>query len=159
MGLKRPGLSAKPPEPALIMAMGSKPASEMSKSKRAVMKAKRVSKIARGRLAKALVLRGKFEKTRSGLRAEGLMKNKRGKVVSKRASAARARSSKDWIDALMKARGALNLSGFVAINGKSAQGKALYLKAKTAYDEQRSARTQGPAVVWVVCSVQTYRYT
>jgi hypothetical protein len=120
--------------------------SDKSKSKRVVMKAKRVSKIARGRLAKALVLRGRFEKTRGGIRAEGLMKNKRGKVVSKRASAAWARRNKDWVDACMTARGALNLSGFVAINGKSVQGKALYLRAKTAYDETKSAKLQGSAV-------------
>merc|ERR1712008_366789 len=130
--------SAKPPASALIMALLKKMASDKSKSKRVVMKA--ISTIARGRLAKALVLRGRFEKTRGGIRAEGLMKNKRGKVVSKRASAAWVRRNKDWVDACMKARGALNLSGFVAINGKSMQGKALYLKAKTAYEETRSAK-------------------
>merc|ERR1719490_653682 len=101
-----------------------------------VMKGKRISKIARGRLAKAMVLRGKFEKTTGGLRAESLMRNKYGKVVSKKKSAVGARSPKHWTDSVMSARKQLNLDGFVAINGKSVQGKALYLQAKAAYKEK-----------------------
>merc|ERR1719510_2304065 len=119
-------------------------ASEKNKSKRVVMKAKRVSKIARGRFAKVLVLRGKFEKTQGGIRADGLMKNKWGKVVSKRSSAAWVRRGKDWIDATVQARQVLNLKGFVAVNGKSLQGKALYLKAKTAYEDKRAKRVALP---------------
>merc|ERR1719230_1376154 len=60
----------------------------------------------------------------------------RGKVVSK------ARSDhgkklfvknglKAWSEAIKKARKALGLTGFVAIKGRSAQGKALYVKAKS----------------------------
>jgi len=105
-----------------------------------VMKGKRVSKIARGRLAKSMVLRGKFEKTTGGLRAESLMRNKRGKIVSKRKSAANARTSKDWIDSIISARKLLNLDGFVLINGKSPQGKALYIKAKAAYNEKQRGK-------------------
>merc|ERR1719276_299163 len=124
-----------------IMALAKLPSDKKSKSKRLVMKAKRVSKIARGRFAKVLVMRGKFEKTQGGIRADGLMKNKQGKIVSKRASAAWVRRNKDWIDAVVQARQVLNLSGFVAVNGKSMQGKALYLKAKTAYEDKRSAKS------------------
>eukprot|EP00971_Amphidinium_carterae_P259133 5142527-Amphidinium_carterae.1 len=58
------------------------------KSPKTVMKAKRVSKIASGRLAKAMVLKGAREKTSGGLKKDALMKNKRGKIVSKRAAAA-----------------------------------------------------------------------
>merc|ERR1719195_2095613 len=86
-----------------------------------------------------MVLRGKFEKTTGGLRAESLMRNKRGKVVSKRKSAANARTSKDWIDSVISARKLLNLDGFVAINGKSSQGKSC-LRRKTAWksvDQER----------------------
>merc|ERR1711992_135855 len=50
------------------------------------MKAKRVSKIAKGRLAKALVLRGSKEKTQGGLTKDMIIKNKRGKLVSKKQS-------------------------------------------------------------------------
>eukprot|EP00972_Heterocapsa_arctica_P052703 7757185-Heterocapsa_arctica.AAC.1 len=51
------------------------------------MKAKRVSKIAKGRLAKSMVLRGSKAKTSGGLTKDGIFKNKRGKVVSEKASA------------------------------------------------------------------------
>merc|ERR1719284_1235794 len=97
-----------------------------------VMKAKRVSKVARGRFAKALVFRGSKEKTAGGLAKEGLMRNKRGKIVSKRASARGKRSYthiEDWTEAVMEAREALNVHGFVPVNGKSLKGKALYVKA------------------------------
>merc|ERR1711966_505647 len=105
---------------------------QASQAKR-VMKSKRVSKIATGRLAKVMVLKGKKEKTSGGLRADALMKNKRGKVVSKRASAAgKKKYSKieSWVEALMAAREALHVKGFVAVNGKTLQGKALYVKTK-----------------------------
>merc|ERR1719194_343168 len=62
-----------------------------------------------------------------------LMKNKRGKVVSKRQSAAGKRKFhqiKHWVDAIMKTRASLGLRGFVAINGRTLVGKALYVKAK-----------------------------
>merc|ERR1719392_98280 len=98
-----------------------------------VKKSKRVSKIARGRFAKVLVLRGSKEKTSGGLRCDALMKNKRGKVVSKRASAngkRRYKNIESWTEGVMAARSALRLTGFVAINGKSLMGKALYVKAK-----------------------------
>merc|ERR1719235_2262700 len=98
-----------------------------------VRKAKRVSKVASGRYAKSVVFRGSKEKTRSGLTREMLMKNKRGKVVSKRANAAGKRKFhqiKGWMEAFMKARSSLNLKGFVAINGGSLVGKALYVKTK-----------------------------
>ena len=131
---------AKRLESDIIMALPKLASEKRSTSKRVVMKAKRVSNIARGRFAKVLVMRGKFEKTQGGIRAEGLMKNKRGKVVSKRSSAAWVRRGKNWIDATMQARQVLNLKGFVAVNGKSLQGKALYLKAKTAYEEKQCAK-------------------
>merc|ERR1719231_779691 len=98
------------------------------------MKKKAVSKIARGRFAKALVLRGTKQKTVGGLTADKLIKNKRGKVVSKRQSAAGKRQYKNikpWVEAFIAARKALHVQGFHAVNGKSLQGKALYFKAKS----------------------------
>merc|ERR1711948_236767 len=76
--------------------------------------------------------RGSKEKTVGGLTSNMLMKNKRGKIVSKRASASGKRSFKNiegWVEACMSARKDLKMSGFVAVNGKSVQGKALYAKA------------------------------
>merc|ERR1712063_186983 len=48
------------------------------------MKAMKNSVIARGRMAKCLVFRGSREHTVGGLKASDLMKNKQGKVVSKK---------------------------------------------------------------------------
>eukprot|EP00931_Biecheleriopsis_adriatica_P011051 TRINITY_DN112126_c0_g1_i1.p1 TRINITY_DN112126_c0_g1~~TRINITY_DN112126_c0_g1_i1.p1 ORF type:complete len:145 (-),score=57.03 TRINITY_DN112126_c0_g1_i1:166-600(-) len=99
-----------------------------------VMKAKaRQTKIAKGRYAKVMVFKGKKEKTVGGLKQESLIKNKRGKVVSKKASALGKRRFKNiegWVEAVMAAREAMHTTGFVAINGKSLQGQALYVKAK-----------------------------
>lgn len=109
-------------------------------------KAKRVTKVAKGRLAKALVLRGSKEKTVGGLTRDALMRNKRGKVVSKRASAAGKRCFNNiqaWVDSVVEARRALHLSGFVAINGKSLQGKALYVKTKALCLARRGADSSG----------------
>merc|ERR1712151_1192798 len=100
------------------------------------MKAKRVSKIAKGRLGRAQVLRGTKEKTASGLTKDKLVKNKRGKVVSKKQSAAGKRSYsaiKMWTESVVAARKALNLKGMVIINGSKLEGKALYAKAKAIY--------------------------
>merc|ERR1712137_1504979 len=100
------------------------------------MKSKRVSIIAKGKFARAAVLAGKKQKTSTGLTKDKLMRNKYGKIVSKAASArskkAYAKSSiKTWAEAVKSARKSLALTGFVAINGKSAQGKALYAKTKS----------------------------
>merc|ERR1711974_106333 len=100
------------------------------------MKTKRVSVIARGKLARAAVLAGRKTKTASGLTKEKLTRNKFGRIVSKAASARAKRvyatsGLKKWGDAIKMARKTLALKGFVAINGKSAQGKALYAKAKS----------------------------
>merc|ERR1711934_826551 len=111
-----------------------------SRGKAKAMKAKRVSKIAHGRFAKALVFRGAKEKTQGGLKADMLMKNKRGKVVSKRMSARGKRmfrNIEDWVESVMEAREALHVSGFCAINGKSLQGKALYVKARALRQQRR----------------------
>merc|ERR1719436_1901609 len=97
------------------------------------MKAKRVSKIASGRMAKSLVLRGRKERTKGGLTQESLMRNKRGKVVSKKKNAAGKRLFKNigaWVYCLMDARKALKISGFCAVNGQTPQGRALYVKCR-----------------------------
>merc|ERR1711860_5835 len=94
-------------------------------------KAMKVSKIGKGKHAKAMVLRGSKEKTSGGLKAGDLKKNKHGKVVSKKSS---ARASKNkFPKAVVAARKALGIKGFVAIGGKTAQGKALLAKARSIY--------------------------
>merc|ERR1711869_36980 len=99
----------------------------MAKAMKA-MKKKSVSKIGRGRYAKSMVLRGSKEKTVGGLTAKDLIKNKYGKVVSKKSSS-RAKKS-PWIQAIAKARKALKITGFVAIK----KGSPVYVKAKEFYN-------------------------
>ena len=74
------------------------------------------------------------EKTSTGLHKTDLMKNKSGRVVTKKqhakGKALFQQFAKKWLEACMQARKELGLKGFCAIGGKSAQGKALYAKAK-----------------------------
>merc|ERR1719191_2172260 len=97
------------------------------------MKKKAVSKIAKGRYAKSVVFRGTKAKTYTGLTKADLVKNKRGKIVTKKQMALGkglyAKFGKTWITAVQKARKALGVKGFVAIK----KGSALYKKAKEFY--------------------------
>ena len=108
-----------------------KKAKKPKKAKKA-RKAKRVSKIAKGKRAKSAVFKGRKEKTASGHKKSDLMKNKAGKVVTKKSHAAGVKSYKrisGWTAACVKARKALNCKGFVAIK----KGSALYNKARSFY--------------------------
>merc|ERR1712173_351632 len=100
------------------------------------MKAMGVSKIAKGKLRKLVVFNGNKEKTSGGLTKAQLTKNKNGKIVSKASSAAGNKAYKHisgWTKACQAARKALGIKGFCIIGGKTAQGKALYAKAKSLY--------------------------
>jgi hypothetical protein len=107
--------------------MKSMKSMKAKKSMRKMKAAMRVSKIGKGRLAKSQVLKGKKMKTVGGLTAKDLMKNKNGKVVSKKRS---ARGKKNqWILAVQRARKELKVKGFTAVK----KGSALYNKAKSYY--------------------------
>merc|ERR1711920_458950 len=99
-------------------------------------KAMKVSNIAKGKLARVVVFKGGKAKTASGMTKDKLTKSKSGKIVSKAASA-RAKKAwvssplKKWVDACKQARKVLGVKGFVAVGGKTAQGKALYAKVKS----------------------------
>merc|ERR1712187_729525 len=101
-----------------------------------VKKAMKVSKVAKGKRARAAVFSGSKEKTLSGLTKANLTKSKTGRIVSKKASD-RAKKNfakstlKKWRDACKAARKELGIKGFCAVGGKSAQGKALYAKVKS----------------------------
>merc|ERR1719213_108438 len=79
------------------------------------MKKKAVTKIAKGRMAKVVVFRGSKAKTSIGLTKNDLVKNKQGKIVSKKqqakGKALYAKFSKNWISAVQKARKALGVKG------------------------------------------------
>uniref|UniRef100_A0A7S4WBN0 Uncharacterized protein n=1 Tax=Alexandrium monilatum TaxID=311494 RepID=A0A7S4WBN0_9DINO len=108
-----------------MKAVMKKPGTKGMKAMKA-MKARK-SKVARGKLAKSQVYKGRRERTSGGLKASDIIRNKSGKFVSKRASA--AGKNKPWPKAVAAARKALGLTGFVTIN-RGPEGKALYAKAK-----------------------------
>merc|ERR1712075_35782 len=95
----------------------------------AAMKAMRAmgKKAISARTAVRQAFAGKIAKTKGGLTATSLTKNKHGKIVSKKKSQFGKKSL--WIAAVQKARKALGVKGFVAIK----KGSALYKKAKELY--------------------------
>merc|ERR1712217_261616 len=101
------------------------------------MKVKKTSTIARGKLAKLSVFRGTKEKTVGWMTKDKLTHGKNGKVVSKAQSAAAKKRYASgigrWTKAVQAAKKALNIKGFAIVGGKTAQGKALYAKAKALY--------------------------
>merc|ERR550537_1860872 len=76
------------------------------------MKKKAVSKIAKGKYARSVVFRGTKAKTATGLTKGDLIKNKRGKIVTKKSVAAGKKAYnniKSWTAACQKARKALGI--------------------------------------------------
>merc|ERR1711904_403618 len=71
-----------------MAAMKAMKAMKAMAAMKAMKKSKSVSKIAKGKFAKALVFRGTKAKTSSGLTKGDLIKNAQGKIVSKKQSAA-----------------------------------------------------------------------
>merc|ERR1719171_2089397 len=101
-------------------------------------KAMKVSTIAKNKYAKRTVFNGKTGKTKTsgGLTKAHLTKNKNGKIVSKKQSAAGKKAFKHiskWTAAVNKARKQLGVKGFQAVGGKSAKGQALLKKARSIY--------------------------
>merc|ERR1719208_574278 len=99
---------------ALPMRSMKKVAMKKVAMKKVAMKKAMKSQIAKGKRAKSSVFRGTKSKTSGGLTKDKLIKNKRGKVVSKAASAAakkRFASSplKAWLQAVKTARKQLNI--------------------------------------------------
>merc|ERR1711948_178983 len=80
-----------------------------------------------------------------------LVKSKTGRIVSKKASA-RAKKAyatsplKKWMEAMKQARKQLNIKGFCACGGKTAQGKALYAKTKSILSAKSAMKAMKPAM-------------
>ena len=87
------------------------------------MKKKAIS----ARLAKRHAFFGKLDKTATGLKKTDLVKNKSGKIVSKKKS--QLGKASPWLAAVKQARSALKIKGFCAIK----KGTPLYKKAKELY--------------------------
>merc|ERR1712138_350259 len=97
-------------------------------------KAKKVSKVGK----KWQVWKGTRDRTAGGLTKKDLRKSKSGKIVSKKQSnLARRRMKKGgiskWLAAVMRARKALKLKGFVACK----KGTAYYRKARAFYNKAK----------------------
>merc|ERR1719420_1888977 len=98
----------------------------------------RVSKVAKGKRAKSVVFKGNKEKTSTGLKKSDLVRNKNGRIVSKKQH---ARGKKiyhtngiaKFTKAVQQARKALGIKGFVPIGGKTAKGQQLLKKARSFY--------------------------
>merc|ERR1719331_45406 len=102
------------------------------KKAKALMKAmKKVTKVG----TKSQVLKGLKLKTKGGMKASDLMKNKDGKVVSKKkhlqGKKAYEKHLAKWSEACSKARKELGLKGFVAIK----KGSVFYNRTKDLMSE------------------------
>jgi len=99
------------------------------------MKVMKVSKIGTGKYARLRVFRGYTEKTSGGLKKVDLTRNRIGRIVSTRTSARSkvnyASTLAKWTQALMKAREALGIKGFVVVT----KGSAVYEKAQEFYKQ------------------------
>lgn len=119
-------LTAKKPKTA------KKPTKALSSATVKTIKPKK-QVIAKGKRGKALVYSGKFKNTVGGLVKEQLTKSRAGKIVSKRMQAIGKdrgyTNIKGWIQAMMTARAALGLCGFVTVK----KGSALYCKTMELY--------------------------
>merc|ERR1719168_71429 len=114
--------------------MAMKMAMKMGMKKMAMKK----SIIAKGKRAKVAVFKGTKAKTVGGLKKSDLKKNKAGKIVSAKRSAASKKSKAGqkiaaWGVATKTARKALGIKGFCPVGGKTAQGKALLSKVRSIY--------------------------
>merc|ERR1712226_1720799 len=92
------------------------------------------SVIAKGKMAKSSVWKGTKAKTVGGLTKADLVKNKNGKVVSKKRVAASKKNKTimAWSAAVKAQRKALGIKGFCPVGGKTKQGQALLARVRSA---------------------------
>ena len=81
------------------------------------------------------VFAGKIAKTRTGLQRTDLLKNRYGKIVSKKKRLLRQKNP--WIRAVQEARAALKIQGYSVIK----KGTPLYNKAKDFLGSSESSET------------------
>jgi len=118
--------------------MKKRKAKKVSSIARGKNRRAQVSKVAKGRGAKARVLNGSKERTSGGLKKSDLVRNKEGRVVSKKSREAgklayQKNGIAKFIKAVQQARKALGIKGFQAVGGKTARGQALLKKARSFY--------------------------
>merc|ERR1711934_270743 len=93
----------------------------------AMRRAMKAKKPVSARLAKRHAFFGKITKTATGLKKTDLVKNKAGRIVSKKRS--QLSKASPWLAAVKQARKDLKIKGFCAIK----KGTPLYKKAKELY--------------------------
>merc|ERR1711934_596668 len=95
----------------------------------AMRRAMKAKKPVSARLAKRHAFAGKIAKTATGLKKTDLVKNKNGRIVSRKKSLLGKKSP--WLLAVKNARSALKIKGFCAIK----KGTPLYKKAQELYSK------------------------
>merc|ERR1719152_186966 len=107
----------------------------MKMAKMASMKMMAKKKTVKKTGKKWQVFSGSKVKTVGGLTKSDLIRNKSGKVVSKKASlrASKNKSIAKWGSAVKAARKQLGVKGFCAVGGKSKLGLALLAKTRSLY--------------------------
>merc|ERR1712215_100292 len=103
---------------------------------RTMAKSMKKSVIAKGKRAKSSVFRGTKAKTSGGLKKSDLVRNKAGRIVSRKASENAKKNFKKrgldkWFNAVKAARKSLGITGFCPVGGKSAKGQALLKKVRS----------------------------
>merc|ERR1712194_779424 len=108
----------------------------MGMKKMSAMKSMKMKKMKSVVGKKHSVFKGAKVKTVGGLTKAHLKKNKRGKIVSKKASDGGKKAFKHiqgWAAAFKAARKALGIKGFVPNGGNTKEGKALLAKTRSLY--------------------------
>ena len=88
---------------------------------------------AAGVRAKVQVYKGRQDQTTGGYKKADLHKNKKGKVVSKKASVAgkhKYEHIQKWTQAIQTAKSELSIVGFCPVGGRTKRGQRLYSKAR-----------------------------
>jgi len=119
-------------KPGKVVMKVMKKASKKKAMKMKAMK-KKVTTIAKGKHARRQVFSGKKVKTMGGIRATDLIKNRKGKLVTKKASEKGKKNA--WAIATQKARKELALMGFVPVGGKTPEGKVLLAKIQELFQK------------------------
>mmetsp|Transcript_118957 Transcript_118957/g.308782 ORF Transcript_118957/g.308782 Transcript_118957/m.308782 type:complete len:217 (+) Transcript_118957:67-717(+) len=100
--------------------------------------------ISKAKLERVQVFLGRKTSTRGRREKKDFIKNKYGRIVSKKVSANskrnHANSAKPWVDSIKQARKELGLTGFVLLGGKTAAGKALLAKVRAIYALKKKPR-------------------
>merc|ERR1711972_487639 len=124
-----------------MKAAAMKSVMKKSTAMKTVMRTRRRDNIARGRYRFAMVVKGTRSRTSGGLRKVDIMKNKVGRLVSKKRSLHGRKQYGNislWIESTTAARRELGISGWFNVK----RGTALYARAKELHESAKRARKE-----------------